>query len=342
MKNKVAYMSDLDSMKFRTEDITPPKKGEVLIQLEYVGICGSDVHYFHDGRCGDFIVDGDFILGHECAGKVIELGEDVVELCVGDKVALEPGITCGQCYYCKSGKYNLCKDVQFLATPPVQGCYKNYITFPENMCFKLPKTMTTKQGALVEPFSVGMHTAMQGSITVGDKVIILGAGCIGLCALLSCIAFGATDITVVDIIDKRLQCAKDLGAKFIVNSLKEDINNENYYDKFNKVIETAGNSATIKATPYFVKNGGTIVLVGLSANPIIPYDFGKIMAKEAKIESVFRYRNIYPKAIAAIASKLVDIDKIVSHEFAFDNIQEAFNACIHDKENVVKALIKMR
>ena len=169
MKNRAAYMTDLDKMEIR--DIEMPKAGakEVLVELEYVGICGSDVHYFHDGRCGDYKVEGDFMLGHECAGTVVELGEGVENLKVGDKVALEPGITCGQCEFCKTGRYNLCPDVQFLATPPVQGCYENYIAFPENMCFKLPENISTKEGALVEPLSVGMHAANQGDVKLcGD------------------------------------------------------------------------------------------------------------------------------------------------------------------------------
>jgi len=344
MKNRAAYMTELNKMEIR--EIPMPEIGEqeVLIKLEYVGICGSDVHYFHDGRCGDFIVDGEFMLGHECAGTIIEVGSGVKKLTVGDRVALEPGITCGQCEFCKSGKYNLCPDVQFLATPPVPGCYENYIAFPENMCFKLPNNISTKEGALVEPLSVGLHAAAQGQIGLGDHVIILGSGCIGLVTLLACKASGATDITVVDVIPKRLEYAKKLGATRIINAKEADVIAE--MDKITgagveKVIETAGSPITIAQTPYLVKNGGTIVLVGLAAEPEILFNFGKIMAKEAKIESVFRYRNIYPKAIAAIAEGRIDVSGIVTHEFEFDQIQEAFECAINEKDEVVKAVIKI-
>ncbi|WP_324825414.1 NAD(P)-dependent alcohol dehydrogenase [Sinanaerobacter sp. ZZT-01] len=345
MKNRAAYMTELNKMEIR--EIPMPEVGEqeVLIKLEYVGICGSDVHYFHDGRCGDFIVDGEFMLGHECAGTIIEVGSGVKKLTVGDRVALEPGITCGQCEFCKSGKYNLCPDVQFLATPPVPGCYENYIAFPENMCFKLPNNISTKEGALVEPLSVGLHAAAQGQIGLGDHVIILGSGCIGLVTLLACKASGATDITVVDVIPKRLEYAKKLGATRVINGKEVDVIAE--MDKITggagieKVIETAGSPITIAQTPYLVKNGGTIVLVGLAAEPEILFNFGKIMAKEAKIESVFRYRNIYPKAIAAIAEGRIDVSGIVTHEFEFDQIQEAFECAINEKDEVVKAVIKI-
>lgn len=345
MKNRAAYMTELNKMEIREVPVPQPGKKEALIKLEYVGICGSDVHYFHDGRCGDFIVDGDFMLGHECAGTVVAVGDDVETLQVGDRVALEPGITCGQCEFCKSGKYNLCPDVQFLATPPVQGCYENYIAFPENMCFKLPDNMTTKEGALVEPLAVGLHAAAQGSVTLGDSIVILGAGCIGLCTLLACKAYGATDITVVDVVQKRLDYAKKLGATRIVNGKEVDavqfVNELTNGAGIAKVFETAGSPVTIAQTPHMVKSGGTIVLVGLSADPEVKFNFGQIMAKEAKIESVFRYRNIYPKAIAAISNGLFDVSSIVTHEFDFDNIQEAFECAINDKENVVKAVIKI-
>ncbi|MHC1772092.1 MAG: NAD(P)-dependent alcohol dehydrogenase [Flexilinea sp.] len=345
MKNRAAFMTELNKMEIREIPVPTPKETEVLVKLEYVGICGSDVHYFHDGRCGDFVVDGEFLLGHECAGTVVELGKNVTTLKKGDRVALEPGITCGHCEYCKSGRYNLCPDVQFLATPPVAGCYENYIAFPENMCFKLPDNISTKEGALVEPLSVGMHAANQGEVQLGDHVIILGSGCIGLVTLLACKAHGATDITVVDIIPKRLEYAKKLGATRVINSAEKDVIAE--MEKLTggagtgKVFETAGSTVTIAQTPYLVKNGGTIILVGLSANPEVTFNFGKIMAKEAKIVSVFRYRNIYPAAIAAISDGLIDVSGIVTHEFNFDDIQKAFECNIKDKNVVVKAVIKI-
>ena len=180
MKNRAAYMVGLNKMEIRETPVPEPKAGEVLVKIEYVGICGSDVHYFKDGRCGDFVVDGELMLGHEAGGVVEKLGEGVTDLKVGDKVALEPGITCGHCEFCKSGRYNLCPDVVFLATPPVQGCNEDYITFPADMCFKLPEGMSTKEGALIEPFAVGLHAAHQGKVGMGDQCIILGSGCIGL------------------------------------------------------------------------------------------------------------------------------------------------------------------
>ena len=339
-------MVGLDKMEIRDIPMPEPKEKEVLVEMEYVGICGSDVHYFHDGRCGSYGVEGDFMLGHECAGTVVALGEGVQNLKVGDRVALEPGITCGECEFCKRGLYNLCPDVQFLATPPVQGCYENYIAFPENMCFKLPENISTKEGALIEPLSVGLHAANQGNVQLGDSVVILGAGCIGLVTLLACKAHGASDITVVDVIPKRLDYAMKLGATRVINGKEKDAVEEimklTNGVGVEKVFETAGSPFTIQQTPYIVKRAGTITLVGISAQEKIEYNFAQIMDKEPTIKSVFRYRNIYPQAIAAIADGTIDVSGIVTHEFAFDDIQEAFDCAINNKDDVVKAVIKIK
>lgn len=345
MKNQAAFMTGLNQIEIRDVPMPEPKADQVLVKVEYVGICGSDVHYLEHGAIGDFVVNGDFILGHECAGTIIEVGDKVTDLKVGDRVALEPGITCGQCEFCKTGKYNLCPDVEFLATPPYHGCLENYIAFPANMCFKLPDAISTKEGALVEPLAVGMHAAGQGKVGLGDSIVILGAGCIGLMTLLSCKAYGATDITVVDIMDKRLDHAMKLGATRVINAKEVDV-----IQKIEEitggrgadvVLETAGSKVTIQQTPYLVKRGGTIVLVGLAADDIIDYNFAKIMNKEAEIKSVFRYRNIYPKAIHAIEKGIIEVAEIVTHEFDFQDSEKAFDFVIRNKNDVVKAVIKI-
>lgn len=347
-KQKAAYMHGTDKMIIKEIDVPEIKKDQVLVQLEYVGICGSDVHYYHSGRCGSYEVDlnEDFMLGHECAGTVVEIGEDVTSLQVGDRVTLEPGITCGTCEFCKAGKYNLCPDVVFLATPPVQGCYEEYIAFPENMCFKLPDNVSTKEGALIEPLSVGFHAANQGNVQVGDTVVILGGGCIGLVTLLSCKAHGAGKIILADIVDARLEKAKELGATHVINSkevdVKEEIARLTEGRGVDIVFETAGSPVTIAQTPFLVCKGGTIVLVGISAQEEINYNFAQIMDKEATIKSVFRYRNIYPKAIAAVASGAIDVNNIVTHEFDLEHIQEAFEEAVNNKTDLVKAVIKIK
>ena len=345
MKNKGIFMTGLN--KLETREIAMPQinENEVLVKLEYVGICGSDVHYLEQGKIGDFVVEGDFILGHECSGVVAEVGPEVKSLKVGDKVALEPGQTCGRCAFCKGGRYNLCKDVEFLATPPYHGCLMQYIAYPETMAFKLPEGMGTKEGSLVEPLAVGIHGANLGGVTLGSSVVILGAGCIGLLTLAACKAFGAGDITVVDIMDNRLACAKKLGATRVINGKTQDVEGELLEATEGKgadvVFETAGAVETISQTPYLVKAGGTIVLVGLAPSEIIPFNFAKLLAKEAVIKSVFRYRNIYPQAISAIANGTADVSGVITHEFSFDEAASGFDFVINNKSDVVKAVIRI-
>ena len=344
---KAAFMRGLDKMVLKEIPVPEVREKEVLVRLEYVGICGSDVHYFHTGNCGAYRVnlEEDFMLGHECAGVIEAVGPGVTSLQVGDKVALEPGITCGKCEFCKSGHYNLCPDVVFLATPPVQGCYEQYIAFPEDMCFKLPEGMSTEEGALIEPLSVGFYAANQGEVQVGDTVVILGSGCIGLVTLLACKAHVAGEIIVADLVDARLEKAKELGATHVINSGKTDVLKE--IERLtggrgaDVVFETAGSPVTIAQTPFVVRRGGTITLVGLSSQEEITFNFAQIMDKEAKITSVFRYRSIYPKAIAAVASGAIDVKRIVTHRFELDHIQEAFDEAVNNKTDLVKAVIKI-
>ena len=345
---KGAFMRGIDKMIIKEIPVPEIGKKEVLVSLEYVGICGSDVHYFHNGCCGSYKVDlsEDYMLGHECAGTIVKVGEEVEKLKVGDRVALEPGITCGECEQCKSGHYNLCPDVVFLATPPVQGCNEEYIAFPENMCFKLPDNVSTKEGALIEPLSEGFYASEQGGVKTGDTVVILGSGCIGLVTLLACKAHGAGKIIVADLVEARLQKALEIGATEVINSGKEDalkkieeLTNGRGADV---VFETAGSPVTIAQTPFIVRRGGVITLVGISAKEEINYNFAQIMDKEATIKSVFRYRNIYPKAIAAVSGGAINVKGIVTHEFDLDHIQEAYDEAVNNKTDLVKAVIKVK
>ena len=221
-----------------------------------------------------------------------------------------------------------------------------YIEYPADWCFKLPDNMTTKEGALIEPLSVGFHAANQADVQVGDTVVILGSGCIGLVTLLSCKAHGAGKIIVADLVDARLNKALEMGADYVINSREKDALEEikrlTDGKGADKVFETAGSPVTIAQTAFAVKRGGTICLVGLSAQSEITYNFSQIMDKEAKIVSVFRYRNIYPKAIAAVAKGAIDVKQIVTHEFDLDHIQEAYDEAVHNKTDLVKAVIKIK
>lgn len=221
-KMKVAVMEDIGKMNLVERPIPKPQKNEVLVKLEYVGICGSDLHYYEHGRIGDYIVKPPFVLGHEASGIIVEIGENVKNLKLGDRVALEPGKTCGNCEFCKKGLYNLCPDVVFFATPPVDGVFQEYVAHEAALCFKLPDNMTTLEGALIEPLAVGFHAAIQGDAHLGQTAVVMGAGCIGLVSILALKARGVNNIYVVDIIEKRLEKARELGATGIINGREKN------------------------------------------------------------------------------------------------------------------------
>jgi len=342
---KTAVMTGIGKVEIMERPIPAPAAGEVLVKVEYVGICGSDLHYFESGRIGDFIVEPPFVLGHEAGGTVVELGEGVTHLKVGDKVALEPGKTCGQCEHCKSGKYNLCEDVIFFATPPVDGVFQEYVAHEAGLCFKLPDHMTTMEGALIEPLAVGMHAANQGGAHLGQTAVVTGAGCIGLCSLLSLKAMGVSKVIVVDIMEKRLEKALSLGADYVINGAKEDtvarIRELTGGAGIDLGIETAGSQITATQLIQAAKKGATIVFVGYSASGEMTLPIGMSLDKELTFKTVFRYRNIYPMAIQAVASGRIPIKDIVTDYFELDDIQHALDACVHNKADIVKGVIRV-
>ncbi|MDF2839298.1 MAG: alcohol dehydrogenase [Clostridia bacterium] len=346
MNNKAIFMHGTNQMIWKDVPVPVIKENEVLVKIEAVGICGSDVHYFQHGRIGDFVVEGDFILGHECAGEVVEVGSSVKNLKIGDRVALEPGKTCGKCEFCKTGRYNLCPDVEFFATPPYHGVFTNYVSHPEDMCFKLPENVSNVEGALVEPLAVGLHATDIGGVKLGDTVVIYGSGCIGLVTLLASKAKGASKIILVDVLKNRLETAIKLGATHVINPMESDVVKTIHEITEGKgahvVIDTAAAVVTVKQTVDVLKIGGTIVLVGMTPKDEVEFNFMKLMGKEGVVKTIFRYRNLYPVAINAIASGAINVKDIVSHEYDFEDTEEAFDFVVNNAKDVVKAVIKIK
>lgn len=342
---KAAVMTGIGRMDFEDRPVPAPGPGDVLVRIEKVGICGSDLHYFEHGRIGDYVVRPPFVLGHEAAGTVTEVGEGVTGLAVGDRVALEPGITCGECEFCRSGTYNLCPDVVFFATPPVDGTFQEYVAHPANLCFKLPPSVSTLAGALIEPLAVGFHAANHGRARIGQTAVVFGSGCIGLVSMMALKAMGLSNVFMVDVLPKRLERAGELGATATINSAEADpvaevlrLTNGRGCDL---VIETSGADIAADQAVRMARKGGTIVLVGYGKTGNITVPMSLALDKELRFETVFRYRHIYPMAIQAVADGRVDLEGIVSHTFAFDDIQQAMDASIADKATVVKAVVDL-
>ncbi len=342
---KVAVMEGIGKMGYTTRPIPMPKEDEVLVKLEYVGICGSDMHYYETGAIGDYVVKPPFVLGHEPGGTVVEVGSNVKHLKVGDRVALEPGKTCGHCEFCREGKYNLCPDVVFFATPPVDGVFQEYVAHEAALCFKLPDNVSTLEGALIEPLAVGFHAANQGGAHAGQTAVVMGAGCIGLVSMMALKAEGVSRVYVVDIMDKRLEKALELGADGVINGQKQDAV-EAVMELTGKagcdlVIETAGTEITTRQAIHMAKKGSTIVLVGYSKTGEMTLPMSLALDKELTFKTIFRYRHIYPMAIDAVSSGRVNLKGIVTDFFDFDDIQNAMDKSIADKANIVKAVVKI-
>jgi L-iditol 2-dehydrogenase len=338
-------MNGIGQMGFIEREVPKPKANEVLVKLEYIGICGSDLHYYETGRIGDYIVEPPFVLGHEPGGVVVEVGEDVTHLNVGDKVALEPGKTCGHCEFCKTGRYNLCSDVIFFATPPVDGVFQEYVAHEADLCFKLPENVSTLEGALIEPLAVGFHAGIQGEAKAGQTAVVMGAGCIGLVSIMALKALGVSDVYVVDIMEKRLEKALELGATGVINAKEKNpveaimkLTNGKGCDL---VIETAGTEMTTIQCIHMAKKGTNVVLVGYSKTGEMTLPMSLVLDKELTFKTVFRYRDIYPMAIEAVSNGKVNLKGIVTHEFTLDEVQNAMDYSVNNKADIVKAVIKI-
>lgn len=342
---KVAVMEGIGKMGYLERPIPEVKPDEVLVKLEYVGICGSDMHYYETGAIGDYVVEPPFVLGHEPGGTVVEVGSNVTHLKVGDRVALEPGKTCGKCEFCREGKYNLCPDVIFFATPPIDGVFQEYVAHEAALCYKLPDNVSTLEGALIEPLAVGFHAANQGNAHAGQTAVVMGAGCIGLVSVMALKAEGVSRVYVVDVMPKRLDKAIELGADGVINASEVDAVEEIMKLTEGKgcdlAIETAGTEITTRQCIHAVKKGSTIVCVGYSKTGEMTLPMSLALDKEIRFETVFRYRHIYPMAIDAVASGKVNLKGIVTDIFEFDDIQNAMDKSVADKANIVKAVVKI-
>lgn len=344
-KMKVAVMKGIGEMGFEERPIPVPKENEVLVKLEYVGICGSDLHYYETGAIGNYVVKPPFVLGHEPGGTVVEVGKQVTHLKVGDRVALEPGKTCGHCEFCKTGRYNLCPDVVFFATPPVDGVFQEYTAHEADLCFKLPEQVSTLEGALIEPLAVGFHAAMQGGAKAGQTAVVMGAGCIGLVTMMALKAMGVSRVYVVDIMQKRLDKAMELGADQVINGTKQNVVDTVMELTQGKgcdlAVETAGTETTTVQTIRMTKKGAVIVLVGYSKSGEMTLPVSLALDKELTFKTVFRYRHMYPLAIDAVASGKVNLKGIVTNIFPLDDAQEAMDYSVNNKADIVKAVIRI-
>ncbi|XP_065579172.1 sorbitol dehydrogenase-like isoform X2 [Artemia franciscana] len=329
-ENLAAVLYKARDLRLETRPIPEPLDNEVLIQIQSTGICGSDIHYWHRGTTGRFTVKDPMVLGHESSGKVVKIGQKVTSLAVGEKVAIEPGIPCKLCHLCRSGKYNLCEEVRFCATPPVDGTLARYYAHPADFCFKLPQSMSYEYGALIEPLSVAVYSAERAEVGLGSKVLVLGAGPVGLLCLLVAKAAGAASIGITDILQSRLDFAEELGADYTLlanghgSATAADLIKANI-GEVNAAFECSGATSSLQLGIKCLKRRGILVTVG-RGTPEVSLNVSQILQKELEIRGIFRYANCYQKALDLVSSGKVDLSRFVTHRFALEESEQALEA----------------
>ncbi len=310
-----------------------PGPFEVRVKIGSVGVCGSDVHYYAHGRIGDFIVEAPMILGHEAAGVIEEIGDGVTGLSIGDVVALEPGIPCGTCHYCKIGRYNLCEDVQFFATPPVDGALIESVVHPASFTYKAPKGMTEDLACLAEPMSVAVSAIRRAKLTMGEEVLVVGAGPIGVFTALVAEMSGANP-TVVDVSRERLDIARQMGILSVHHS---EIDRQ-----FDVVIECSGADNMVLRACELVRAGGTVVLVGLHRTDRVEIPVFKTITRELNIVGVHRYANTYPAALSLLKRAEDRLQPMMSSFVTIDQVADHFENVVEGHVSSLKTIVRMR
>ena len=333
--------------KLALRDIALPEalgSGDVRIAIDTVGVCGSDVHYYTHGKIGPFVVREPMVLGHEAAGIVTEIGTGVTHLAVGDRVCMEPGIPNPASKASKLGVYNVDPDVQFWATPPVHGCLTPSVVHPAAFTYRLPDNVSLAEGAMVEPFAIGMQAAAHAKIKPGDVALVTGAGPIGMMCALAALAGGCAKVFITDLVEEKLSIAAQYDNVESILIPRDDVT-QTLKDASegwgaDVVFECAGAGASIQTALEAVAPAGCIVWVGMPVDPV-PVDIVLAQSKEIRMETVFRYANMYDRAIALIGSGKVDLKPLISETFGFEDSIKAFDRAVEARPNDVKIQIKV-
>ncbi len=317
---------------------------DVKIAIDTVGICGSDVHYYLHGRIGDFVLKEPMVLGHEGAGTILEVGEAVTNLKVGDRVCMEPGIPDPTSRASKLGIYNVDPAVTFWATPPNHGILTSEVVHTAAFTYKLPESVSFAEGAMVEPFAIGMQAAVRANITPGDIAVVTGSGTIGIMVALAALAGGCSKVIISDVSAQKLEIAGQYEGVFPVNvsetTLAEAVETHTSGWGADVVFEASGFPGVINDAVRATRPGGCLVLVGMPPDAV-SFDVNAAIAREIKIETVFRYANVFDRALELIASGKVDLKPLISETFAFDQSITAFERAAKGLPTDIKLQIKI-
>jgi len=316
---------------------------DVLLKLETVGVCGSDIHYYTSGKIGSQVVQFPYPVGHESGGTVVKVGDGVTAVKPGDRVAIEPGISCGKCDQCLEGRPNTCRNMKFLGCPgQIDGCLSEYIVMPEECCFSIPDHMSFAEAAISEPLAIGVYAVRQSIQMEGAKVGILGFGPIGMSVLLPAKAYGADTFYVTDKIDERLELAKEVGASWTGNpdriDVAEAINSEEKM-QLDVVFECCGQQDAIDNALDILKPGGKLMLIGIPEEDKLCFKMDLMRRKEITVVNVRRQIHSVQEALDLIADGRVDVSKMATHNYSFKDTKAAFDLVAGYQDGVMKAMI---
>jgi L-iditol 2-dehydrogenase len=300
-----------------------PDPDQVLIKVAAVGVCGSDVHYYREGRIGDFVVNAPLVLGHELSGTIVGVGAGVDAGRLGQRVAVEPQRPCGHCRECRSGAYNLCPQMEFYATPPIDGAFCGYVLIQANFAYPIPDSVSFEAAALCEPLSVAITAMRKARVAPGTSILVAGAGPIGIICAQTAKAFGAAEIIVTDLVPEKRERALKFGATRVIDPVAEDITA--LHLDVNAFVDATGSPKAVYTGIKCVRPGGAAVLVGLG-NPDLTLPVEHIQNLEVCVTGIFRYTDTWPAAIHMVSSGQVDLDSLVTGQFDLDHVEAALNA----------------
>ncbi|KAI3394527.1 hypothetical protein diail_2576 [Diaporthe ilicicola] len=357
--NPAFVLQSIKNVSFEDREI--PKlqdEYDVRVHIEQTGICGSDVHYWQRGRIGDFILESPIVLGHESSGTVVEVGSKVKNVKVGDRVAIEPGVPCRHCDFCRDGSYNLCADSKFAATPPHHGTLQKYYTVAGDYCYPIPAHMSAEDGALVEPVAVAVQICKVAGLRGGQTVLVFGCGPIGALCQAVARAYGARKVIAVDISQARADFARSFGADDVYVPSREDasaapdpvdasrataekiLETFSLKDGVDVVLECTGAEPCIQAGIFAAKKGGTFVQAGMGKENVV-FPITTACIKALRVLGSIRYTTgCYPEAVELVASGKVNPGKLITHRFKFEQALEAFEVVRQAKEDTLKVIIE--
>ena len=328
---RVAVLRGAGDVAVEERPVPAPGPGEVVVRVSSVGVCGSDTHYYEHGRIGRFVVEEPLVLGHEAAGEVAAVGPGVPAARVGQRVSVEPGVPDLTCPQCLAGRYNLCPGMRFFATPPIDGAFAEYVVVHAAFAHPVPDGMSDDAAALLEPLSVGIWACRRGGVSAGSRVLVVGAGPIGLVSVQAALAFGATEVVVSDVNPARLARARDLGATEVVDARTASVTD---LDRPPGVLlECSGHPAAIGEGIRALDRAGRAVLVGMGGDEV-PLPLSVVQERELEVTGTFRYAGTWPTAIALVAAGRVDLDRLVTGTYGLDRAEDALTAGRRDPDSV--------